>query len=190
MPGTVFGGGPARPGGAGDREMTEKCQKCAKKATYHITDIEKGRPREFHFCDEHARQHLAPSDEPSGTPIGDLAEALSKTGTATGREPSPADRRSCPICQLTFLEFRNSGRLGCPHDYEVFLDELMPLLENIHDETRHCGKVPQRAPRTSQRQTELIDLRNKLKRAVAAEDYEAAATIRDQIKTIESEQHR
>ena len=103
---------------------------------------------------------------------------------------SPADRQVCPHCQITFLEFRNSGRLGCPFDYEVFRDELMPLLENIHDETRHCGKVPHRAPRTSQRQTELIDLRNKLKRAVAAEDYEAAATIRDQIKTIESGQPR
>ena len=30
-------------------------------ATFHITDIvEKGNRREFHFCDEHARQHLAP----------------------------------------------------------------------------------------------------------------------------------
>ena len=57
----------------------------------------------------------------------------------------------------------------------------MPLLENIHDETRHAGKVPRRAPRSSQRQTELIDLRNKLKRAIAAEDYEAAARFRDQI---------
>ncbi len=38
-----------------------KCQKCAKPATFHITDIvEKGKHREYHFCDEHARQHLAP----------------------------------------------------------------------------------------------------------------------------------
>ena len=59
----------------------------------------------------------------------------------------------------------------------------MPLLENIHDETRHSGKVPARAPRNSQQQTDLIQLRNELKRAVAAEDYEAAARIRDQIKT-------
>jgi protein arginine kinase activator len=36
----------------------------------------------------------------------------------------------------------------------------------------------------------LIQLRNDLKRAVAAEDYETAARIRDQIKSIEHEQGR
>lgn len=169
--------------------MRERCQKCAKPATYHITDIERGKPREFHFCDEHARQHLTPSDEPPALSVGELAAGLIK-GAAVSKEPSPSDQQTCPICQLSFLEFRNSGRLGCPHDYEVFRDELMPLLENIHEETRHCGKVPRRAPRNSQRQTELIDLRNKLKRAVAAEDYEGAAKLRDQIRTLEQESGR
>ncbi len=118
--------------------------------------------------------------------MGELAVGLIKGGT-TAREPSPADKQACPVCQISFLEFRNTGRLGCPHDYEVFRNELMPLLENIHDETRHCGKVPRRAPKNSQRQTELIELRNKLKRSIAAEDYEAAARLRDQIKDIEQE---
>lgn len=175
--------------------MREKCQKCAKPATYHITDLDRNKPgkfQEYHFCDEHARQYLTPPDE-AGTPsIGEIAAGLikSSSGTASAKEPSPSDRRSCPVCQITFLEFRNSGRLGCPHDYEVFHDELMPLLENIHDEPRHCGKVPRRAPKNSQRQTEMIELRNKLKRAVAAEDYEVAARLRDQIKDIEKEQGR
>src|SRR3954467_7601103 len=166
-----------------------KCQKCAKPATFHITDIvEKGKHREFHFCDEHARQHLAPPEEAVEAPtMSEIAKKLIVSAPGSLREPSPADKQACPVCQITFLEFRNSGRLGCPHDYEVFRNELMPLLENIHDETRHCGKVPRRAPRNSQRQTELIELRNKLKRAIAAEDYETAASIRDQIKDIEQE---
>ena len=169
-----------------------KCQKCAKPATFHITDIvEKGKHREFHFCDEHARQHLAPPDESSEPPISELAKKLiCEYDRVPMREPSPADKQVCPICQITFLEFRNSGRLGCPYDYEVFRDELMPLLENIHGETRHSGKVPKRAPRNTQQQTTLIQLRNELKRAVAAEDYEAAARLRDKIKGIELEQGR
>ena len=168
-----------------------KCQKCAKPATFHITDIERGKPREYHFCDEHARQHLTPAEEaPEQPPISDLAKKLIVSGPGAAREPSAADRQACPICQITFLEFRNSGRLGCPYDYEVFRDELMPLLENIHDETRHSGKVPKRAPRNSQMQTTLIQLRNDLKRAIAAEDYETAARVRDKIKGIEHEQDR
>jgi protein arginine kinase activator len=168
-----------------------RCEKCPKPATFHITDIvEKGKHREFHFCDEHARQHLAPTDETSEQPISELAKKLIVSGQGPLREPSPADKQVCPICQITFLEFRNSGRLGCPYDYEVFRDELMPLLENIHGETRHSGKVPRRAPRNTQQQTTLIQLRNELKRAVAAEDYESAARLRDQIKGIELEQGR
>jgi len=168
-----------------------KCQKCAKPATFHITDIERGKPREYHFCDEHARQHLTPPEEAQeSAPMSELAKKLIVSGTGAEREPSPADRQSCPICQITFLEFRNTGRLGCPFDYEVFRDDLMPLLENIHEETRHSGKVPKRAPRNSQQQTTLIQLRNDLKRAVAAEDYETAARVRDKIKSIEHEQGR
>ena len=168
-----------------------KCQKCAKPATFHITDIERGKPREYHFCDEHARQHLTPSEEASeAQPMGDLAKKLIVSQPGSLREPYAADKQVCPVCQITFLEFRNSGRLGCPYDYEVFRDELMPLLENIHGETRHSGKVPRRAPRNTQQQTTLIQLRNELKRAVAGEDYEAAARLRDQIKVIEQEQGR
>jgi protein arginine kinase activator len=167
-----------------------KCQKCAKPATFHITDIiEKGKHHEYHFCDEHARQHLAPPDESiDAPPISELAKKLVVSPPGSLREPSPADKQVCPVCQITFLEFRNSGRLGCPYDYEVFRDELMPLLESIHGETRHSGKVPKRAPRNTQQQTTLIQLRNELKRAVAAEDYEAAAKLRDKIKGIELDQ--
>ncbi len=168
-----------------------RCQKCAKPATFHITDIvEKGIHQEFHFCDEHARQHLAPPDETSEPPISELAKKLIVSAPGALREPSPADKQVCPICQITFLEFKNSGKLGCPYDYEVFRDELMPLLENIHGEPRHSGKVPKRAPRNTQQQTTLIQLRNELKRAVAAEEYETAARLRDKIKGIELEQGR
>lgn len=159
--------------------MKEKCQRCSKQATFHITDIDRGQVKEYHLCDEHARQHVAPSDD---------ATAEIATGTKSGkpaREPTPADKRACPYCQLSFQEFKNSGRLGCPHDYEVFRDDLMPLLENIHSHTRHEGKSPRRAPKSSQRQSDLIELRKQLKQAIEIEDYEAAAHLRDQIKAFE-----
>ena len=172
-----------------------KCQRCSKPATFHITDIEKGKPKEYHLCDEHARQHLAPAAEPTEQPaISKLAEKLigaaPAAGEPKGETPPSGDRPTCPVCQMSFQEFRNTGRLGCPYDYEVFRDELMPLLENIHDETKHTGKAPRRAPRDPAQQTMLIQLRNDLKRAVAAEDYEMAAKLRDKIKDLEQELSR
>ena len=166
-----------------------KCMKCAKVATYHITDIDRGKPpHEYHFCDDHARQHLAPSTEASDKPaMSDLAKALIGSATETSQEPTSLDQQTCPVCQISFGEFRGTGRLGCPHDYEVFRDELMPLLENIHESTRHTGKSPHRAPRDPKQQTMLIQLRNDLKRAVAGEDYEVAARVRDKIKSLEQD---
>ena len=170
--------------------MREKCQRCSKPASYHITDIERGQVKEFHFCDEHARLHLAPPEETESEAAAEtpMASAVaSKLAAKVSKEPSAADRRPCPYCQLTFAEFRNSGRLGCPHDYEEFRDELMPLLENIHDETRHTGKFPRRAPHSTERQSQMIELRKSLKQAIEVEDYEQAARLRDQIKNLEHE---
>ena len=72
-----------------------RCQKCAKPATFHITDIvEKGKHREFHFCDEHARQHLAPPDETSEPPISELAKKLivERAGAACASHRRPTSR--------------------------------------------------------------------------------------------------
>ena len=64
-------------------------------------------------------------------------------------------------------------------------EELLPLLENIHGETRHSGKAPRRLPQTKQTQSELVQLRKQLLQAVNKEAYEEAARIRDRIRKIE-----
>ena len=168
-----------------------KCERCSKPVTHHITDIDKhGDWQEHHLCHDHAQTFLEESTEAEEKPkkdVSELAKAFINQSSKAGAAAEAAtERRICPVCKMTFQEFRNSGRLGCPNDYVVFREELMPLLENIHDETRHCGKTPHRAPRDTQTLTSLIQLRNDLKRAIAAEDYELAARVRDQIKELES----
>jgi protein arginine kinase activator len=86
---------------------------------------------------------------------------------------------------MKFVDFRNSHRLGCPHDYDTFHAELSTLLDNIHGETRHCGKMPRRYPQTKKLESELTQLRVQLKQAVQREEYEEAAKLRDRIKTLE-----
>ena len=95
--------------------------------------------------------------------------------------------RSCPKCGISFYEFRNQGRLGCPHDYVFFERELTPLITNIHGETRHVGKRPRRGDESTDWQTELIRLRREMKEAVAKEDYERASALRDEIRTAEQQ---
>jgi protein arginine kinase activator len=105
----------------------------------------------------------------------------------TAEELARLDKRACPICEITFYEFRNQGRLGCPHDYEFFEKELMPLIVNIHGETEHVGKHPERSAAGSRRQMDLIRLRREMKDAVRREDYERASQLRDQIRDMERE---
>jgi protein arginine kinase activator len=167
--------------------MTMKCQKCDKPATFHITDLVDGKPNELHLCEECAHKFLTPSSDDAAealpTMAGLLAQHLAVGETA--EQLARLDQRSCPVCGVTFLEFRKQGRLGCPHDYICFGEELEPLLLNIHGETRHVGKVPKFCASGAEEQTQLIRLRREMKEAVAGEDYERASQIRDEIRKIE-----
>jgi protein arginine kinase activator len=154
-----------------------KCQKCAKAATLHITEIlGEEQIEELHLCEECAQKYLY---EPSQNQAGKMAGHGDEAGE------SSVLNRQCDVCGVKFVDFRNSGRLGCPHDYEVFRDELMPLLENIHGETKHCGKTPRRLPQNKLTQSELIHLRKQLLQAVNKEAYEEAGRLRDQIRRLE-----
>jgi protein arginine kinase activator len=157
----------------------QKCQKCHNPATLHITEVlGENQFEELHLCEQCANKYLYEPQQKGGAGKGALTEA---------REGDEGlfNQNECPHCGIKFVEFRNTGRLGCPQDYQVFRDELLPLLENIHGEVRHCGKMPRRLPQAKERATELIQLRNRLKLAVNKEDYEEAAKIRDQIKHME-----
>jgi protein arginine kinase activator len=72
----------------------------------------------------------------------------------------------------------------------VFEDEILPLLENIHGDTTHLGKVPVRSPQASQLQFQLIKLRNELRICIEEERYEDAARVRDSIREMEEMEHQ
>jgi protein arginine kinase activator len=163
----------------------KKCGRCTKPAMLHITEIRDGEAQALHLCESCAKEYLNQTDAPSPKP----PEADDEAETADEAEPAAATSGDalppCENCGMTFKEFRSQGRLGCPHDYTVFADELIPLLENIHGETQHVGKVPKRAPQASQKKGRLVRLRNRLKVAVEEEDYEQAARLRDEIAKLE-----
>lgn len=164
-----------------------KCQRCDRDATFHITELTGGTPQELHLCQEHAQEYLAPSSDPEGEPQS-LASALGQQLAVgqTAEQLARLDKESCPVCGITFYDFRNQGRLGCAHDYERFAKQLEQLIVNIHGETTHVGKRPKREPADTSGLTELIRLRHDMKAAVTAEKYELASQIRDQIRAIES----
>lgn len=164
-----------------------KCQYCDKPATFHITDLtEASGAMVMHLCEEHARDFLA--QEPM-TPVGSITGKLAKQLKLgqTAEELAELDQKTCPVCGISFYEFRNAGRLGCAYDYTAFREDLDPLLTNIHGSRRHVGKRPTKLSPSADVQAELIQLRRQMQEAVVVEEYERASQLRDRIRMLEQQ---
>ena len=170
-----------------------KCQHCDKQAVFHITELEAGGVRELHLCEDHARSYLNQS-EAAAEEAGDEEATPGKAAGGplavgqTADELALLDQRACDMCGITFFEFRNQGRLGCPHDYVQFEKELEPLIANIHGATEHTGRRPSRAaglPEGTEELTAVIGLRKQMRESILEEHYEQAKEHRDAIRAIE-----
>jgi len=158
-----------------------KCQRCPKQATLHITEVlGEDRFEEVHLCEDCAKKYLYEPQHQKKVAAAAAADAV-----VAGEEADPLGEKQCEACGIKFVEFRNHGRLGCPHDYDAFKDDLLPLLESVHGDTRHAGKAPRRLPRAKGAQLELSQLRRKLQQLITDEKYEDAAALRDRIRQLE-----
>src|SRR5207237_171203 len=154
-----------------------KCQSCANQATVHLTDIVNGHKKELHLCQQCAEKQQLLNQKELNLPA--ILQAL--IGKNIGPLTDELARLTCPTCGIKYMEFRAEGRLGCPHDYEVFRAGLEPLLQRIHRSLKHAGKVPRRRRRPGYT-AELIELRSRLRAAVEREAFEEAVRLRDLIR--------
>lgn len=159
-----------------------KCQRCTRQATHHITEIlGEDSIEQLHLCSSCADSYLKLpiASKPAST------KAPASEESSAEAEEGPLVAKQCPSCGLRFVDYRNTSRLGCPQDYIEFREELVPLLESIHGEKCHVGKVPSRLEENQRLQAELAKLRKELAKAISAEKYEDAARLRDAIRQME-----
>ena len=86
---------------------------------------------------------------------------------------------------MGFLEFRRTGRLGCPGDYDVFRDQLRTMIERLHRCTQHNGKRPVGGGGPISEYSTRRRLRRDLAAAVANDDLQLAAKLRDQLREMD-----
>lgn len=160
------------------------CQSCHKKtARVHLTEIGSKMKKEIHLCEDCARQHEASLPHAVGS--SGPPDAMGPPEVELGKIPAGAEPAAiCSACGISFAEFRSTGRLGCPDDYESFRKDLKPILDRIHGTTRHRGRIPPQAGKAAIRQRELLKLNDELQRAVKEEKYEEAARIRDKLNEL------
>lgn len=168
------------------------CDNCGSEdAVVHLTQIVNDQMSTYHLCEKcAAAKGLETSGVQSKFPLTDF---LAQMGDEAEHEEEESGQQedACGFCGLTFADFRETGRLGCPHCWSTFEPQLRNLLRRIHGATSHVGKVylpPD--PSASERQRRLEGLRRKLERAVETENFERAAELRDQIRDLEPSQQR
>ena len=159
-----------------------KCELCKENdAVIHIQQIIGSETKEVHLCEGCAHKNGISSDN-------DKIE-LSLTELLNGLiDFSPRTKRqeSCPNCRTRLKDFRKSGMLGCPDCYSAFRDEIVSYLEEIAGTVGHRGKYPKRLKAFKALLVDKEILKKRLGEAVAAEDYEAAASLRDRINVLEA----
>jgi len=160
------------------------CDNCGStEAVVHLTQIVNNQMSTHRLCERCAAEKgLETAPEPSNFPLTDF---LAQMGTDTTTADA-ASSEACPFCGLTFSDFRETGRLGCPQCYETYAPHLQKLLRRVHGGTQHVGKVylpPD--PTSSDLERRLDALKRKLNRAVESEDFERAAELRDEIRSLE-----
>ncbi len=149
-----------------------------KEATVHLTQIDGEKMQKVDLCEDCAKEKGV--NDPSSFSLADMLVGLGVSQET--EESSGGAELRCPQCGFTQADFKKAGRLGCAQCYETFYEGLEALLKSMHKGTRHKGKTPV-SQRGSQGLRERISgLQKKLDRAVADEDFEQAAQLRDELK--------
>jgi protein arginine kinase activator len=190
-----------------------KCERCNNEATCHDISTDRGKVRERHLCEACAQAEGITPATPH-IPITQLLDsfltAQAQSGPAT---PTPASSSApsgvCPGCGTTLNQFRQTGLLGCPDCYTSFEAQLSPLLQRAHEGgTQHRGKQParMRAPGSAEKPVataargepaatepsspaephadRIEAIKARLAEAIAAERYEEAARLRDELLSL------
>jgi protein arginine kinase activator len=179
--------------------LCDVCQ--SRDAEVFLTQIVEGKMQKVNLCKECSKDRGV--EDPTGFA---LTELLAGLGTSTETEkPVPApgsaplvgdtisgpsmaltttSATKCPVCGFTQADFKKTGRLGCSACYQTFAESLSNLLRAMHKGTAHLGKMPSNLVRRREHAERLRGLQADLKKAVEAENYENAASLRDQIKKL------
>ena len=157
----------------------KKCTHCTEATSLHVSKVVDGKLHKLSLCA--ACPQAAKLKEGVGF---DLIEG----GSAVVAAALPREAESgisCPSCGLTPADFKEHGRLGCSACYEVFQEKLEPLFVKLHEGSVHLGKAP-RARRREVSPEKIDALKRRLQELVSREEYELAATVRDQLRLLES----
>ena len=176
------------------------CERCKKnQATMRLTRIINNKKQVINLCADCARE-TGNQIVPAIDGIGSILSGLMGLDNLWRNDPQRSVKK-CPVCGMTQAEISRNGKLGCSECYITFIDEIRPLLRKIHGNCVHHGSVPEVIPEEAEHAAEtktetapqneppvgsVEALKMQMKDAIAREDFETAAKLRDEIKAKEA----
>jgi len=165
--------------------MSAMCTQChEREAVVRLTQVQEDQVVTIRLCERCAAERGVDTGVGQlATPLGGFLAALGAVGS-TVEADGVGRPRACPVCGSTVADFRSGGRLGCAGCWDAFADSLLPLLRRLHGSTHHAGE-PYRAPgqRPAGPGADRQRLAEQLELAVATENFELAAELRDQLRS-------
>ncbi len=161
------------------------CQICKKnEATTHIKSIVNGEFTQYHMCMECANEagynNLFSS---TSLDFNSFLGSFLNTGL-----PPRSNATMCQKCGVSFSDIARTGKMGCANCYDTFYEELYPSIKKMHGNTKHVGKITGATSKELRVVNEVEKLKSELNQAVANQEFEKAAKLRDTIKEIESKE--
>jgi protein arginine kinase activator len=170
------------------------CQECKERpANFHFTKIVNGEKSEIALCEHCAKENGELSMFSDGAAFSFnnlLAGLLSFEQPFKEKAPSAFSQNEvlqCERCKMTFQQFVKAGKFGCSNCYRQFQQQLEPVLKRLHSgNTTHSGKIPKRIGGNIHVEKQIKLLREELRDLITKEEFEQAATTRDQIRELET----
>ncbi len=170
------------------------CNDCKKReATVKITQVVGAKNVTMHLCNEcaAARGFHSPLDQVP-FPLKDILANMVKSPTQPISAKASGEPIACESCGLEFDEFTRLGRFGCGGCYRAFRPRIESIMRKIHGASLHRGMNPMSALGSSGTSDALpvqeeARLQQELKKAIATEDFERAAELRDKIRLLKEQ---
>ena len=171
------------------------CDNCSNIASVFLTRVVGSSLKKIALCNDCAE---------SGEVIQSLGlESLLDSPTSELPdipEPTPPSKKTNKVtkpitkieelacrCGFTLEDISRIGRLGCPHCYVTFQDLLKERINKIQRGSQHTGKqldIPMSEEMLERKQARL---ENELNSAIADEEFEKAAQLRDELESLSNQ---
>ena len=166
------------------------CEECGiRPAKFHLMTITNDMRAERNLCPVCMAKY---QKQLPGIDFSNLAGILNSIlEKQPGRQKENVDAElaelTCEQCGMTYAEFQKCGMLGCAECYKTFKKPLDAPLQQIHGNTQHAGRIPGSVRSGVSIRMNIDRLKQRLQKAIAEEEYEQAAKLRDSIRALNAQ---